>query len=67
MAKLTLLGGLRGAKKLELEGALGTPKEAPRKPKSALREIGKHPTGIRLVSCGGVAQAPGAALSILAS
>ena len=30
--KLTLLGGLRGSK-LELKGALGAPKEAPREPK----------------------------------
>ena len=35
--KLTLLGGLRGSK-LELKGALGAPKEAPRDP--------KRPTGI---------------------
>ena len=32
--KLTLLGGLRGTK-LELKGALGAPKEAPRQPKRA--------------------------------
>ena len=37
--KLTLLGELRGTK-LELKGALGAPKEAPRKPKSATRGIG---------------------------
>ena len=58
MAKLTLLGGLRDAK-LELKGALGTPKEAPR--------AQKCPEGDRQTSKGGVAQAPGAALSILAS
>ena len=36
--RLTLLGGLRGAK-LELKGALGGPKEAPREPKRGLAII----------------------------
>ena len=66
MGKLTLLGGLRGPK-LDLRGALGPPKEKPRGPKSGLTPIEQHPTGIQGVSSGGVAQAAGAALSILAS
>ena len=37
--KLMRLGGLRGSK-LELKGALGAPKEAPREPKRATRDIG---------------------------
>ena len=37
--KLTLLGGLRGTK-LELKGALGAPKEAPREAKRATIIIG---------------------------
>ena len=44
--KLTLLGGLRGAK-LELKGALGAPKEAPRQPKRATRDIGAAATGVQ--------------------
>ena len=44
MGNLTLLGGLRGTK-LELKGALGAPKEAPREPKSATREFGPGSTG----------------------
>ena len=36
--KLTPLGGLRGTK-LELKGALGAPREAPREPKWATRII----------------------------
>ena len=36
--KLTLLGRLRGSK-LELKGALGAPKEAPREPKRATGEF----------------------------
>ena len=44
--KLTLLGGLRGAK-LELKGALGSPKEAPREPKLATRDIDTPTTGLR--------------------
>ena len=39
MGKLTLLGELRGTK-LELKGALGAPKEAPREPKRAPGDIG---------------------------
>ena len=42
--KLTLLGGLRGTK-LELKGALGAPKEAPREPQRALAIIGAAVTG----------------------
>ncbi len=37
--RLTLLGGLRGAK-LELKGALETPKKAPRGPKRGTSHIG---------------------------
>ena len=37
--KLTLLGGLRGTK-LELKGALGAPKEAPKEPKRGTGDIG---------------------------
>ena len=59
MGKLTLLGGLRGTK-LELRGALGSPKKAPRGCKSGLTPIDGYPRG-------GIAQAAGAALSILAS
>ena len=36
--KLMRLGGLRGSK-LELKGALGAPKEAPREPKRATGEF----------------------------
>ena len=39
MGKLTLLGGLRGAK-LEPKGALEAAKEAPREPQRATRHIG---------------------------
>ena len=39
MGKLTLLGGLRGAK-LELKGALEAAKEAPKGPRCATRGIG---------------------------
>ena len=42
--KLKLLGELRGTK-LELKGALGAPKEAPREPKSATRDIDAAVTG----------------------
>ena len=42
--KLTILGGLRGAK-LELKGALGAPKEAPREPKRGLAMIEAAVTG----------------------
>ena len=42
--KLTLLGELRGIK-LELKGALGAPKEAPREPQRALAIIGAAVTG----------------------
>ena len=44
--KLTLLGGLRGTK-LELKGALGAPKKAPREPKRALPIIGAAARGVR--------------------
>ena len=47
MGNLTLLGGLRGTK-LELKGALGAPKEAPREPKRATRDIGPTATGVIL-------------------
>ena len=43
--KLTLLGGLRGTK-LELKGALGAPKEAPREPQRAMTIIGPGSTGV---------------------
>ena len=44
--KLTLLGGLRGTK-LELKGALGAPKEAPREPKRVMTIIGAAATGVQ--------------------
>ena len=44
--KLTLLGGLRGTK-LDLKGAVGAPKEAPREPKRGTRDIGVASTGVR--------------------
>ena len=44
--KLTLLGGLRGSK-LELKGALGAPKEAPREPKRAMGEFDAAATGVQ--------------------
>ena len=43
--KLTLLGELRGTK-LELKGALGAPKEAPREPKRATRDFEAASTGV---------------------
>ena len=46
MGNLTLLGGLRGTK-LELKGALGAPKEAPREPKRALPIIDPGARGVR--------------------
>ena len=42
---LTSLGGPRGTK-LELKEALEAPKEAPREPKRATREIGVWTTGV---------------------
>ena len=42
---MTLLGELRGTK-LELKGALGAPKEAPREPKSATIIIGGDSRGL---------------------
>ena len=42
--KLTLLGGIRGAR-LELEGDLGAPKEAPREPQRCTLDIGGDSTG----------------------
>ena len=47
MGKLTLLGGLSGTK-LELKGALGASKEAPREPKRATSVIGGVATGLIL-------------------
>ena len=38
MGKLTLLGGLRGTR-LELKGALGGPKKAPREPQRGTGDI----------------------------
>ena len=49
--KLTLLGGLRGTK-LELKGALGAPKEAPREPKRATRDIESRTRGVMLEPLG---------------
>ena len=43
--KLTLLGGLRGSK-LELKGALGAPKEAPREPQRAITIFDLLPAGL---------------------
>ena len=43
--KLTLLGELRGTK-LELKGALGAPKEAPREPRRAIAMFDLLPTGL---------------------
>ena len=43
--KLTLLGGLRGSK-LELKGALGAPKEAPREPQRAMPMFDLLPRGL---------------------
>ena len=44
--KLTPTWGLRGTK-LELKGALGAPKEAPREPKRGTRDIGTAARGVR--------------------
>ena len=44
--KLTLLGELRGTK-MELKGALGAPKEAPRKLPRAMPIIGGGSTGVQ--------------------
>ena len=44
--KLTPTWGLRGTK-LELKGALGAPKEAPREPKSATRHIDAAAVGVQ--------------------
>ena len=44
--KLTSTWRLRGTK-LELKGALGAPKEAPREPKRALAIIGEAVRGVR--------------------
>ena len=44
IGNLMLLGGLIGTK-LEPKGPLGTHKEAPRRPKSALTPINGHPVG----------------------
>ena len=49
--KLTLLGGLRGSK-LELKGALGAPKEAPREPKRGTETIDAAVGGLTGVSFG---------------
>ena len=43
--KLMRLGGLRGSK-LELKGALGAPKEAPREPKRGTETIGAAARGV---------------------
>ena len=47
MGKLALLGGLRGTK-LELKGALGGPKKAPREPQGATRIIEEASTWVIL-------------------
>ena len=47
MGKLALLGGLRGTK-LELKGALGGPKKAPREPQRATGIIGGGSTWVIL-------------------
>ena len=51
MAKLTLLGGLRGAK-LDLKGALEAPQETPKWPKRTTRDIGGVAGGV--LFCGRV-------------
>ena len=45
IGKLTLLGGPRGSK-LELKGALGAPKEAPREPQRPIPMIDVLPRGL---------------------
>ena len=47
MGKLALLGGLRGTK-LELKGALGGPKKAPREPQRATTIIDGGSIGVML-------------------
>ena len=47
MGKLALLGGLRGTK-LQLKGALGGPKKAPRKPPGSMTIIGGGSTDLIL-------------------